>query len=134
MQLDMPSGATVELPQKPLSLLPFEESSLYVRTVYYKLWSIITSHTGMCAADKCFETCTMQLTITFCNGSQSCSSASCLSALMSLHPADRILITGTPGVGKTSMLLFMLWKLAKTGCDIVLELFSMGPGRILIKG
>lgn len=56
MQLDMPSGASVELPQQPLSLLPFEESSFYVRTVYLRLWNIITRQTGMCAADKCLDT------------------------------------------------------------------------------
>ncbi len=52
VQIQMSSRAIVELPQKPLSLLRYEEPFFYVRPVYYRLWDIISSQTGTCAADK----------------------------------------------------------------------------------
>ena len=87
MQIHMSSRAVVELPQNPLSLLPYEEPSFYVRPVYYRLWDIISTQTGTCAADRHFETCISccSLTFIFCNASQSCSSASCPSGHKKLY-------------------------------------------------
>ena len=38
--------------------------------------------------------------------------------------ADPILITGTPGTGKTSMLLFILQQLSQQDCIVVVEQLS----------
>lgn len=75
-QIDMSSGAIVKLPEDPLSLLPFEEPSFYVRPVYYKLWDIITEQTGMCAAERSLRHALRTLKFTVRKASQSCSSAS----------------------------------------------------------
>ena len=75
-QIDMSEGAVVPLPQQPLSLLPYEESSFYVRSVYYRLRDIVKARTGACAADKQFDHMSSCNTAPHpCNAVQSCSFA-----------------------------------------------------------
>lgn len=52
MQIDMSPGAVVPLPPQPLSLLPYEESAFYVRSVYYTLRDIVKTQTGAYAVQK----------------------------------------------------------------------------------
>ena len=36
-------------------------------------------------------------------------------------PAGAVFITGTPGIGKSSMLLYILWQLARAKAKVVLH-------------
>lgn len=74
------------------------------------------------------------LTSTFCNASQSCIFASCPSAHMNLYFCRPNPHNRNSRNWQNQHALVYVWKLSKTGSDIVLELFGMDPGRWLIKG
>lgn len=36
----------------------------------------------------------------------------------------KMLVTGTPGIGKTSWIIYVLWKLAEAGRTVILDLYK----------
>ena len=54
----------------------------------------------------------------------------CLKLLPSLPhvmwwPSGAVFITGTPGIGKSSMLLYILWQLAKAKAKVILHMWDV---------
>ena len=56
-----------------------------------------------------------------CIAVASCLLVHCLKGV-TLMAGAKMLVTGTPGIGKTSWIIYLLWKLANAGKTVILDL------------
>ena len=103
----MKSGKVAQLPEGAGTLVAHHASSLLVRKVYAKFWALVNDIPGdffsLVYLVWPLPHVTTQL------------------ASSMWWPSGAVFITGTPGIGKSSMLLYILWQLAKAKRKVVLH-------------
>ena len=100
----MKTEEVAQLPDDAGTLVSHHASSLLVREVYFKFWNLINKIPG--------DSLSLVLLVL---------PLPSLSHQAMWWPSGAVFITGTPGIGKSSMLLYILWQLARAKTKVVLH-------------
>ena len=105
--VEMRTGEVAQLPTGAGSLVWHIASGLLVRGVYAKFWTLVNNLSGD------------PYRLSVWAGPRRTLLSSLLQAMR--WPSGAVFITGTPGIGMSSILLYFLWQLARAKAKVVLH-------------